>query len=134
MESDMIIGIIVVIAVAFTIYKYFFQGSRVFEGLENNDTASSVNSTVNGIAGSASNYAAAVQTLATKIQDRLLTTKYRTDYESVVLSYDNLIGAKMLETLVSTNATNPEENLTKLANLQNAKLALNSVLKYIDSH
>ena len=129
MNSDLIIGFLVVLAVVYTLYRYFYKGSTM-EGLENNETAGS---SVNGLAGSASNYAAAINTMATKIQDRLLITKYRTDYENVVLSYDNLINAKMLETLVTTNASNPDENLAKLSSLQSAKMALNSVLKYIDS-
>lgn len=133
MDGDLIIGLFIVLAAFYSIYKYFFAGNSIFEGLENKDSDVTATTSTNGVAGSAQNYAAGVQTMATKIQDRLLISKYRSDYESVVLAYDNLIGSLMLETLVTTNTSNPTENLKKLADLQNAKMALNSVLKYIDS-
>jgi hypothetical protein len=130
MSQDIILSIVVVV-VGFTVYQYYF-GSWRYEGLENKAGASTTAS-VNGVAGNAQNYAAGIQTLATGINDQLLITKYRSDYENVILSYDNLINAMMLQTLVSTNGSNPADNMKKIADLNAAKLALNSVMKYVDS-
>jgi hypothetical protein len=130
MSQDIILSIVVVI-VGFILYQYFF-GQWRYEGLENKSGAS-ISTSVNGVAGNAQNYAAGIQNLATGINDQLLITKYRSDYENVILNYDNLINAMMLQTLVATNGSNPGENLKKIADLNAAKLALNSVMKYVDS-
>jgi hypothetical protein len=131
MDENML-WIIVFLMVAVLFYMYFLKG-RYYEGMENKTSSTSVSTTANGLAGNAQSYAAGIQTLATGINDQLLITKYRSDYENVILSYDNLINSMMLQTLVSTNGSNPAENLKKIADLNAAKVALNSVMKYVDS-
>jgi hypothetical protein len=72
------------------------------------------------------------------MQDSLLISKYRTDYENVVINLDQYISLLMLQnalkfdTSSSSSSTNMEviNNLNSLNNVSNA---LNSVMKFIDS-
>ncbi|NDI16400.1 MAG: hypothetical protein EBY83_00265 [Verrucomicrobia bacterium] len=68
-----------------------------------------------------------------KNQDVLLISKYRTDYENVILSLDDLINTMMLQTALTVNPSNPSTSLEKLVQLNSARGALNSVMKFIDS-
>ena len=117
---------IVICFVAFLI----FRNINFREGLENGATTTSDG---NGYAGLAQNYSADIKSQSIKNQDVLLVTKYRADYENVVINLDELIDTLMLQTALSVDLSNPLMNLNKLASLNSAKSALNNVMKYIDS-
>ena len=89
----------------------------------------------NGVAGGAANYSAGIKTEVIKLQDTLLISKYRSDYENVVLTLDDFVDNLMLQTTLSMDVTSPDvaTQLIQLGNLNNAKTALNSVMKFIDS-
>lgn len=93
----------------------------------------SASSTANGVAGNSAAYAAQIKAQAIKIEDQLLISKYRTDYENVVLNLDELVNDLMLQTALNVNQTNPQQAMIKLSQLQQAKAGLNSVMKYIDA-
>ena len=123
------------IAICFIVFL-IFRNINFQEGLENNTTTISntaVASTKNGIAGSAKSYAADIKSETIKNQDILLISKYRREYESVILNTDDLINTMMLETTLSIDKKNPMKSLDKLVTLNSAKSALNSVMKYVDS-
>lgn len=129
------------IVICFIIYL-IFRNINFQEGLENssssttstsNNSSSSNASITNGIAGSAQSYAADIKSETIRNQDVLLISKYRKDYENVILNADDLINTLMLETTLSMNKKNPIPSLDKLVKLNSAKAALNSVMKYVDS-
>ena len=95
--------------------------------------ASSTSSTSNGIAGNAATYAAQLKSAVIKSQDELLISKYRTDYENAVLNLDDYLNSMMLQTALSVNLNNPQIAINQLAQMQQAKVALNSTMKFIDS-
>jgi hypothetical protein len=68
-----------------------------------------------------------------KSQDSLLISKYRSDYENAILNLDDLINTMMLETALSVKNTDPMNSLKKLNELNSARGALNSVMKFVDS-
>jgi hypothetical protein len=122
-------------SICFIVYL-IFRNINFQEGIENNTTSISntaINTNPNGISGSAPNYAADIKSEAIKKQDILLITKYRKDYENIILNLDDLINATMLETTLSIDKKNPMKALDKLVTLNSAKTALNSVMKYVDS-
>ena len=86
-----------------------------------------------GIAGNAAAYAAQLKSAVIKSQDELLISKYRSDYENAVLNLDDYLNTMMLQTALSVNQNNPQISITKLAEMQQAKAALNSTMKFIDS-
>jgi len=128
-----ILTLLFFIAICFIVYL-LFRNINFQEGLENKTVSNTaVNSSTNGIAGSAPNYAADIKSQAIRNQDILLISKYRKDYENTILNLDDLVNTMMLETTLSVDKKNPMTSLDKLVKLNSAKTALNSVMKYVDS-
>ena len=101
------------------------------EGLENAGDA--VASSSNGIAGGAASFGATVKANVIKSQDTLLINKYRKDYETAILNLDDLVNNLMLETALSIDQKSPLMGLNKLVGLNQSKIALDSVMKFVDS-
>jgi hypothetical protein len=95
-------------------------------------TDSSGNAISNGLAGNSAAYAATIKAETIKLQDMLLVSKYRKDYENTILNLEDLISNMMLQTSLNVNTSNPEQALTKLNNLYQSKNALNDVMKFVD--
>jgi hypothetical protein len=87
----------------------------------------------NGIAGNAASYAASLKSAVIKSEDTLLISKYRSDYETAILNLDDLLNNLMLKTALTVNQEKPSDSIDKLAKMQQAKIALNSVMKFVDS-
>ena len=122
------------IAICFVVYlvfRSFHYNPMLIEGMT--DASGNSVSSSNGIAGNAASYAASLKAATIKSQDILLISKYRSDYESAILNLDDLINNLMLKTALSVNQSNPGDSIEKLAKMQQAKVALNSVMKFVDS-
>ena len=125
------------IAICFLIYlifRNFNYNPMLIEGMTDasgNSIASS--SPNNGIAGNAASYAASLKAATIKSLDTFLINKYRSDYESAILNLDDLINNLMLKTALTVDQNNPTESIDKLSKMQQAKIALNSVMKFVDS-
>ena len=137
MNKDFFTNLIIFIGLCILIY-IVFRSVNFQEGLENNKSSSSSSSSTttsdssNGVAGGASSYAANVKTEVIKLQDELLVSKYRTDYENVVINMDDLVSNLMLKTTLTIDQSKPQDGLSKLAALGQVKVALNGVMKFID--
>ena len=90
-------------------------------------------SSTDGIAGNASTYASTIKAETVKMQDTFLISKYRKDYENAILNLDDYVNMLMLQTITTIDTTNPHIALSKLAEMNNAKTALNNVMKFVDS-
>ena len=132
------IGVILVsFVVIHFIIRMFKLQNNIVEGLVNADTSTpSVNSDM-GIGSMASTYAANIKAEIVNIQDELLISKYRDNYESVIVNLDELVGMKMIQHSlnVNINGTTSEliESLGVLNTLQLAKDSLNNTMKYLDN-
>ena len=109
----------------------------IMEGMSMDDVSSTSTSTLststsNGIAGNAAAYGANLKAQSIKAQDSFLISKYRTDYENVIVNMDDLVNSLMLQTTLSVDPSSPQDSLGKLVMLNNAKAALNNVMKFID--
>jgi hypothetical protein len=102
----------------------------LIEGMTSSDSSGN---TSNGIAGNAASYASSIKATTIKLQDTFLISKYRTDYETAIINMDDLINNLMLKTALSVNQNDPTESIENLVKMQQAKTALNSVMKFIDS-
>jgi hypothetical protein len=102
--------------------------STIQDGMTNMTDASG-----NGIAGNAAAYGASIKAAAIKSQDTLLISKYRSDYETAILNLEDLINNLMLKTALSIDQNNPGPSLETLATMQQAKTALDTVMKFVDS-
>jgi hypothetical protein len=113
------------------------------EGMETASSSATTVATVatngtNGIAGNASGYAANVKLATVQLQDTLLISKYRPEYENAILNLDDWVNATILKTVLSiqpssSDAVGQKEQLSQLAQLQQVKSALDSAMKYVDN-
>lgn len=97
------------------------------------DNSNKKDGSKNGITDNAATYAASLKALTIKNQDEVLITKYRSDYETAILNLDDLINVLMLKTALTFNEENLMDSVDKLSKMQQAKVALNSVMKFVDS-
>jgi hypothetical protein len=67
-----------------------------------------------------------------KETDKLSIKKYKSDYENVILNMDDMLNNLMLQTTLSVDVNNPQGSIKQLAEMNQAKSALNSVMKYLD--
>lgn len=121
------------VGICFVLYlwlKYPLTKSGKIEGMTSAETQSNL---TNGLAGNASAYGANIKAETIQLQDTLLISKYRTDYENVVLNLEDYINNLMLQTALQIDTTKPHDTLSKLAGLSQAKTALNSIMKFVDA-
>jgi hypothetical protein len=130
MNLFLFIGICLVVYLLFRNFNYKLKTIEGMTDASGNDMASPGG---NGIAGNASSYGATIKDATIKLQDTFLITKYRSDYETVILNLDDFINNLMLKNTLSFDKENPGSSLSKLVELQQAKLALNAVMKFVDS-
>ena len=124
MNLFLFIGICFVIYVLFRNFNFSYK-----EGMEAGSNAP----TTNGVAGNAAAYGATIKAATIKLQDTFLITKYRSDYETSILNLDDLLNNLMLQTALSIDSNNPDSAIMKLSNMNQAKTALNSVMKFVDA-
>jgi hypothetical protein len=120
--------------VVFMLFRNFNYNPMLIEGMTDaSGNTIAVNAPANGIAGNAASYGAALKAATIKSEDTFLISKYRSDYETAILNLDDLLNNLMLKTALTVNPENPGDSIDKLAKMQQAKVALNSVMKFVDS-
>jgi hypothetical protein len=132
-----LIGVIVFVGLIIYLATYWLKFQVKFvEGLTNPGNSSS--SSTSGVAGGSTEYASNIKNVVTQMQDTLLVSKYRSDYENIIINLDDYLNSIMLQTVLSMDSTSSDPS-TNLANIQllnslnDAKSSLNVVMKYIDS-
>jgi hypothetical protein len=122
--------------VAFLIFRNLNFDKMTFkEGMTDSSSSSDTigSSSENGIAGNAATYGANIKSQTIKLQDTLLISKYRSDYETAILNLDDLVNNLMLKTALTVDKDKPQQSLMVLTQLQQSKVALNTIMKFIDS-
>jgi hypothetical protein len=128
-----------ILYVLFRSFNYNPNSNTFMEGMKNGQGKNSSGNTgtftapANGVAGNAAAYAASIKSTTINLQDTLLISKYRADYETAILNLDDLINNLMLQASLNIDQQNPTETIENLAKMQQAKVALNSVMKFVDS-
>ena len=132
MKSELM-NLFLFIGICFVLYLLFknFNFSGIKEGMTD-ASGNSVTTPPNGVAGNAASYGATIKAENIKLQDTFLITKYRTDYETAILNLDDLLNSFMLKTALSIDAKKPADGIKQLAEMNQAKAALNSVMKFVD--
>ena len=121
------------IAMFFVLYLLFRNFNyNLKEGMTDASGNTVTPSSNNGIGGNASNYASTIKSANIKLQDTLLVSKYRSDYEQVILNMDDFVNNLMLQTVLNINPSNPQNSVEQLAQLNLAKGALNNVMTFVD--
>lgn len=138
-DQQTLINGIILFFLAMLIYTVFSGGSGAGrfltqEGMEDmSGNAVATGNAKTGVAGNVTGYLASIQSKVIQYQDRFLISKYRTDYENTILKLGDLVDALMLDTALNVDPANPMPALGKLNTLNGTRLALNSVMKYIDA-
>jgi hypothetical protein len=127
-EFFKIIGIIIVsFFIIYMVVKMFQLQSNVIEGLTNPDTEE---------AGTASTYAANIKSQIVKLQDKLLISKYRKDYEAAIINLDDYIGYLMIQQVLNMKLGNDMktniDTINALNILKNSKESLNATMTFLD--
>ena len=138
-EFFKIIGIIIVcFFIIYMTLKMFQLQTSVIEGLTNPDGTISASSTSlsSGEAGTAVSYAANIKAQVIKLQDELLISKYRKDYEEAIINLDDYIGYMMIkQTLNMKLDEDMKSNIEAFNNLnilKNSKDSLNATMTFLD--
>ena len=133
MEKRDIYNIGLIFVIGFFAYL-IFRRMNYQEGFDGsgNVTPPATSSSSNGIAGNSTNYLAQIKSQSVKYGDTFNVTKYRKEYEDIVMSLDDLLNDVMLQTVLSMDTTKPLQGFTQLGQLNNAKAGLNNVMKFID--
>ena len=134
--TESIFKTLVVLAIIAVLFYLIFSPTRNYfmEGLENQNPIRELN----GEAASADDYAKTIKNESTKLQDSLLISKYRKNYENAIINLEEFISFTMLKTTLNINIdpdnlSQSVKNLEALNTLNNAKINLNSVMKFMDS-
>jgi hypothetical protein len=127
-----LINLFIFVAICFIAYILFRNLNLTSREGMTDASGNSMSAPSNGVAGNAASYGATLKAETIKQQDQYLISKYRSDYETVILNLDDLVNNLMLGAALNVNATKPQETLSKLAELNQSKLALNNVMKFID--
>jgi hypothetical protein len=123
---------IVICFVVYLVFRSFHYNPMMIEGMTD-ASGNTTSAPSNGIAGNAASYGAALKSSTIKLQDTFLISKYRSDYETVILNMDDLINNLMLQASLTIDPNNPSTGIENLVKMNQAKSALNSVMKFIDS-
>ena len=119
--------------VAYILFRNFEYNSAygIIEGMTDGSGNITPSST-NGVAGNAASYGATIKAANIKMQDTFLISKYRSDYETAILNLDDLLTSLMLQTALNVDTKSPQAAIKQLAEMNQAKTALNTVMKYVD--
>jgi hypothetical protein len=132
-----IVGILIIgFVLLYIVIKMFKLQATVIEGLTNPDTGTSTPTSNSGEAGTAASYAAGIKARVVKLQDELLVSKYRKDYEGVIINLDDYIGYLMIQQTLNMklegDVKTQIENINNLNILKNSKEALNATMTFLD--
>ena len=138
-EFFKIVGILIVcFFIIYMAVKMFHLQTSVVEGLTNADgtISSSTTAPSSGEAGTAASYAAAIKAQVVKLQDELLISKYRKDYEAAIINLDDYFGFSMLKLCLNLKMSEDNKSnfeiINKLNILKNAKESLNATMVFLD--
>ena len=134
-EFFKIVGILIVcFFIIYIVVKMFHLQATVLEGLTNG-TETTTNPS-SGEAGTAASYASAIKANVVKIQDELLISKYRKDYETAIINLDDYIGYLMIKQTLNMNLNGDIksniETINTLNSLKSSKEALNTTMTFLD--
>jgi len=132
MKKEMM-NLLLFTGVCFMLYLIFvfIKFRKTTDGMTNMNN--STDAPVNGIAGNAAAYGATIKAATIKSQDTLLISKYRADYEAAILNLEDFINNAMLKTALSVDHNNPGPSLESLAIMQQAKTAMDGIMKFVDA-
>lgn len=129
---------IAVMLVLYIVFSYLDLEAVYVNDILNNSTLG-VEGFVNGSPSDVPKLASDVKTLTNKIEDTLQVTKYRKDYEDLIIKSDELFELLKLDALADMKNVKMNddkrimESAEKIRLFEEARKSLESVLNYIDT-
>ena len=104
----------------------YFTQTSIVEGLENKSTTST-SKKINAIKTSLDN-------LTQEMDETLLVSKYKKDYEDILLLQDDVVNKTMLELLTQNvlNNSKSESVVNNINSLYNLKSSINAAMDFLD--
>jgi hypothetical protein len=136
--SETFFKTLIVIAIVVVLFYLVFgsiKKMKIMEGLDNiNSTKSLTSSIVTGETSGAASYTAQIKAEVIRLQDSLLISKYRKEYEAAIINLDDLINFSMLKLALDMKMDINKDmtNIEKINTLCNGKASLNSIMKFLD--
>ena len=131
MHEEMItlFGILMVSFIIIYVIMYLFKLQNVVvEGLTNKQSS--------GQSGKAKQYSEKIKSMFVKMQDELLISKYRKDYESSILNLDDFLGLMLIKKVLDVNVTDDDSKIIKdlenINTIKNCKDSLNVTMSFLD--
>lgn len=130
------LGIVVLsIIIIYFITKMFDMQYMMIEGMSSGINLN--DEKISNATGMATTYASDIKAEIIKMQDDLILSKYRSDYEEVITQLDELLGLLMIRQTLDIDIHGGEgkiiKSLEKLNVLKTAKDSVNYTMKYLDS-
>jgi hypothetical protein len=103
-------------------------------GKEGFDNATGVGGS--GYGSGAAGLAATIKVNSGRISDAFLLSKYRNDYDNVIINLHDWIQAKMLDVVLNINLeddTQSFQSMQELGSLNQSLVALDNIMKYVDT-
>ena len=88
--------------------------------------------TATGVAGSAPTYSETIKSKSTQLQDILLITKYRKDYENIIINMEDYVNLLIIQQILNLPLDGSITSFNNIGALQQSKQALNDAMKFID--
>lgn len=136
-------GILIGYIIIYWIWTQWTRQHAFKEGMQSNSntttTTSSTTGSATGEAGSSASYVAALKAQVVQIQDELLISKYRGQYEDILISLDDYLSLMMLKQALNMNLSSNQlsanqASVANLSQLKQAKDTLNVAMAYLDKH
>ena len=136
-EFFKIVGILIVcFFIIYMVVNMFHLQTKVIEGLTTGSDSETTTAPSSGEAGTAASYASAIKAQVIKLQDELLISKYRKDYEAAIINLDDYFGFSMLKLALNLKMNDDDkanfEIINKLNSLKDAKDSLNATMAFLD--
>ena len=141
MKEDYLKILAIVVASLIIVYLVLnmFHIQPLKEGLENaptTDAISDITASMSGVGGGAKNYASGIKAKTVQLQDTILISKYRSDYENIIINLEDYFSMLMLQQILSMNPSDSvKTNMERIAEgnaLSGGKKSLNEIMAYID--
>jgi hypothetical protein len=148
MSQDIFKSVGLVVVIGFVVYLVvkslslqtsLIEGLTLGEGIVNTVGSSSSSRSTKNQAGGASEFGKTIHQQFTQLMDGFNVTKYRVDYENVIIQMSDYLNALVLQNILSIDlsAMSQQEIVNAISNvntLSSGIATLNSTLKFVDSN
>lgn len=134
-QENILLIICCVCLVIFLTWIIINENKNIKEGLTATIEIPQKSTSQTGIGNNISSYINDITAQTNKLKDELNISSYKNEYEVAIISMDDLLNNIMLKTILNNDSNNNSDNkFKKIAELNQSKNALNSIMKFISEN